>query len=114
MSGANKLKAELLENADSESQRAFAKMLAEECSKEDLRAKGHKCWTYIPDPITVDALKKYSLVSDACPKCGSGRLVLEIFKGDIAGDSLWIKCYWSRKEGGCDFRECLPYDEDKV
>lgn len=38
-----KLKATLLENATIDEQKEFAKMLAEQCAKAELKAKGHVC-----------------------------------------------------------------------
>ena len=106
----NKLKAILLENSDTETQKEFAKMLAEQCETAKREAEGHRCWMFIPSPAEYERMKKYNQAPnyDKCPKCGSGRLVLEQRNWNM-GASLKVKCKWS-KLGGCDFEEEIGDD----
>jgi len=105
----NKLKAVLLSEATTEQQKEFAKILAEQCAQADLRAKGHKCWLFIPTEKEWESMKKYSK-DDKCPKCGKGRIVLEIFKDNIC-QGLWLKCHFSKN--GCDYKESIT-DLDNI
>lgn len=102
-----RLKAILLEQASTEQQQVFASLLAQKCAEANLRVKGHRCWLFVPTQKEYDIMSKYA-VNDTCPKCGKGRVVLEVFKGNI-GDCLWLKCYWGKE--GCDFNEYASEDE---
>jgi hypothetical protein len=102
----NKLKATLLENATTEQQLEFAKMLAEQCASADLQAKGHRCWFFVPTTTEWERMKKYSEPPnyDKCPKCCKGRLRVEVYHGNI-GSSWTLKC------SQCDFNEYISDDE---
>jgi Pyruvate/2-oxoacid:ferredoxin oxidoreductase delta subunit len=102
----NKLKAVLLENATTEQQKEFAKMLADECARADLQAKGHRCWFFVPSPTEYEKMAKYNQPPnyDKCPKCSKGRLRVEVYHGNI-GSSWTIKC------SQCDFNEYISDDE---
>jgi Pyruvate/2-oxoacid:ferredoxin oxidoreductase delta subunit len=104
----NALKAVLLSEADTEQQREFAKMLAEECARADLQAKGHRCWFFVPTPTEYERLKKYNQPPnyDRCQKCGKGRLHVEVYHGNI-GSSWNVVC--SNK--ACDFKEYVSDDD---
>ncbi len=110
MSDPNKLKSILLENATTEQQKEFAKMLAEQCASADLQAKGHRCWFFVPSITEWERMKKYSEPPnyDKCPKCNKGRLRVEVYHGNI-GSSWTLKCSWGDK--GCDFSEYISDDE---
>jgi hypothetical protein len=105
----NKLKAILLEAADTETQKQFAKMLAEQCAVADREAKDHYDWFFIPSPTEYERMKKYNQAPDydKCPKCGKGRIIIEKRTWPL-GDSLTLKCRWSG--GGCDFSELISDD----
>lgn len=105
----NVLKATLLQDASTEQQKEFAKMLADQCAEADLRAKGHKCWFEIPDEIEHANMMKY--FDKPCPKCGKGRIVVEIFHDSMLGlgDNYWLRC--RNGEEGCDFKECANNDK---
>jgi len=105
----NALKKVLLENASTEQQREFAKMLAEASATADLQAKGHKCWFFIPTPEEMEMMKKFNQPPnyDKCPKCGKGRIIVEIYRGNI-GDSWHAVCRWGAE--GCDFKEYISSD----
>jgi len=100
----NELKSILLEEAGTDAQKEFAKMLAEQCEIAKREAEGHRCWMFIPTPTEYEKMSKYNQVPnyDKCPKCNSGRLVLEQRNWDI-GKSLTVKCRWSKSD--CDFSE---------
>lgn len=100
----NKLKAILLENADTETQKAFAEMLAQECATHDLQ-KTHRCWTMIPTEKEIEKMVKYSKAPDydKCPKCQTGRVGLQYHHGNF-GVSTSIVCKpWGKD--GCGFKE---------
>lgn len=94
-----------LEDASPELREQFAAMLAADRAEAALRAAGHRCWTWVPNRVEYERMAKYADDNDTCPKCGTGRVVLEIFKGGGFGDSYWLKCYWSKT--ACDFKECV-------
>lgn len=103
------LKAVLLEDATTDEQRAFARLLAEECAIAETQ-KAHRCWTYIPSPTECERMRKYWGGDEKCPKCKKGRLILEFYHGNIA-ESVFISCgdrVWGRSE--CDFREYVSDD----
>lgn len=108
MTNPNELKAVLLSEATTEQQRQFAEMLAEQCAKADLKAKGHVCWFNLPSSEECENLKKY--YNQPCPKCKKGRVVCEVFKCSLTGDNLWLKC--RHGEPGCDFKEFASVLED--
>jgi hypothetical protein len=101
----NKLKAVLLEDADTETQKEFAKMLAEQCETAKREAEGHYCWFFIPTPTEYERMSKYNQPPnyDKCPKCGKGRLFIEK-KSWSMGVSLKLKCTQT-KISGCNFEE---------
>lgn len=104
---ANALKAVLLEDASTEDKQQFAGMLAKACAQEDLDKSGHRCWMFVPRPNEYAIMAKYAK-DDKCPKCGKGRIVLEVYKGNF-GDNYWLKCYFNE---GCDYRECATLPEE--
>lgn len=110
MSSPNKLKAVLLEQADTEQQREFAKMLAEQCAIADLHAKGHRCLFFIPTPTEYERMEKYTQPPDydKCPKCGKGRLRL-LQQYEYVCSGLYLVCCRGKED--CDFRECISDDE---
>jgi hypothetical protein len=103
------LKQTLLENATTEQQQQFAKMLAEQCATADLQAKGHRCSFFIPSPTEYARMAKYNEPPnyDKCPKCGKGRLLVSIYRGNL-GDSWTLVCSWGDR--GCDFSEYVSDD----
>jgi hypothetical protein len=45
---------------------------------------------------------------DKCPKCGKGRIIVEIYRGDL-GDSWDLVCKkWGDPNHKCDFKEYIP------
>lgn len=98
----NKLKSMLLEDATTDQQKEFAKMLAEECATADMQAKGHCCWFYVPTPTEWERMKQYSGPPDydKCRKCNKGRIRVEVFQGNM-GASWTLKC------SDCDFKEYI-------
>jgi hypothetical protein len=106
--GANELKTSLLEDCSTEQKVEFAKMLAKECTEENLKASGHRCYLFVPTQTEYDRMKKYA-ENDTCPKCGKGRIVLENVKSYV-GDGLRLVCSpWH--PGGCDFVEHISDDD---
>jgi hypothetical protein len=106
-----KLKAILLEEATTEQQKEFAEMLARQCAEAELRAKGHhRCWFFVLSPLEYERMAKYRQPPDydKCPKCGKGRIVVEIYNGNL-GQGLTLKCYFNKD--GCDFSEYISDDE---
>ena len=106
----HKLKATLLEQADTESQREFARMLAEQCAEADLRAKGHRCLIFIPSPSEYERMKKYTQPPDydRCPKCKEGRVKL-LQQDESFTYGLYLVCQFSKSD--CDFRELISDPE---
>jgi uncharacterized protein YecA (UPF0149 family) len=106
----NKLKAILLEEADTNTQKEFAKMLAEQCETAKREAEGHRCWMFIPSKTEYEKMSKYNQAPDydKCPKCKSGRLVVEQRNWNM-GVSLTLRCKWTQL-GGCDFSEEIGDD----
>lgn len=110
----NKLKATLLEEATTEQQREFAKMLAEECARAELQAKGHRCWFFVPTPTEYEKMRKFNQppMYDRCPKCSPlpgpyrGRIKIEVYHGNI-GSSWNAVC--TNKD--CDFKEYISDEE---
>jgi hypothetical protein len=100
----NTLKRTLLEDASTDTQREFAKMLAEQCAVADVQ-KDHRCWTFIPTPTEYDRMRQYQ---DGCPKCKKGRCILEFFHGNL-GESVNVVCRWG--EPWCDFKEYVSDDD---
>ena len=102
-----KLKSILLEDTSTKEKQEFAEMLAKMCADAELFKKGHRCWFFVPTQAEYDIMKKY-VDGAPCPKCKKGRVVAEIYKGNL-GDCIWMKCYWG--EEGCDFKESAYVDE---
>ena len=105
----NRLKQIILAEASLEHQQEFAKMLAEQCAVADMQAKSHRCWFFIPSPTEYEKMMKFNQPPnyDKCPKCGKGRIIIEIYRGNI-GDSWTAKCMWGEKD--CDFKEYISDD----
>lgn len=102
------LEAVPIEEASTEQVQKVIEMITD--MKENKTGGGnHKCWTFVPSKKEYDMMAEFAEGSH-CPKCGKGQIVLEIFKGDIAGDCLWLFCYWGEKD--CGFRKCVS-DLDK-
>lgn len=99
-----KLTAIPLEEASPEHLKQFAEMLNHDARENAVLATGHRCWTWVPNRVEYERMAKYA-DNDTCPKCGTGRVVLEIFKGGGFGDAYWMTCYWSKTK--CDFKECV-------
>jgi DNA-directed RNA polymerase subunit M/transcription elongation factor TFIIS len=59
-----------------------------------------KQWMYIPTAKACKAMLRYG-EDDTCPKCGKGRMILEVVHGSL-GDVHVLKCYWSES---CDYEE---------
>lgn len=103
------LKAVLLEDVSTEEKREFAKMLAEQCATAELQAKDHRCWFFVPSEAEWERMKRFAQPPDydRCPKCGKGRVVVEIYQCNLG--ALWrLTCRWSK--GGCDFKESISDD----
>jgi hypothetical protein len=98
------LRAQLLDKASTEQQREFAKMLAEECAIADKQHTEGKDWLFLPTPTEYEKIRPYTQPPnyDKCPKCGKGRVILEIYHGNV-GDSLHLVCKWGQPD--CDFKE---------
>lgn len=101
-----RLKATLLEDASTPEKAEFARMLAEMCETAELQAKGHRCWFFVPTPVECLNFAKYNQPPhyDNCPKCQKGRVVIEVYHGNI-GDTWNAVCL--RADQGCDFKECV-------
>lgn len=105
----NAIDAVLLEHATPELQKQFVEMLKGLKDSHELQ-KTHLCWFFIPSPAEYERMRKYAEAPgyDKCPKCGKGRLVVEIYRGNI-GDSWNLKCRWGKD--GCDFKEYVSDPE---
>ncbi len=101
----NALDAVLLEHADPELKGQFLKMLKEQKDTHELQ-KSHRCWFFIPSPTEYEKMRRFT-EDDKCPKCGEGRVVVEIFRGNM-GDSWHLVCRFNDK--GCDFKEYISDD----
>ncbi len=100
------LKAVLLGDATTEESRKFAELLAEQCAAAD-RQDTYRDWLFIPSPSEYERLRKYWGGDEKCPKCQRGRLIVEIYHGNL-GDSIYVKCGWGAP--GCDFKEYVSDD----
>lgn len=99
-----KLKKILLEKADTDEQKQFAKMLAEQC----VIAEKERLTFYVPSPEVYEKMKPFANGVD-CPSCKKGRIVCEIYQGNI-GDTFWLKCKYGDKD--CKFEPIGICDED--
>lgn len=99
----NALDKTLLETADPELKRQFLQLLKDQKDTFELQ-KSHRCWFFIPTPTEYEKMKQFAEPPnyDKCPKCGKGRIIVEIFRGNM-GDSLFLKCKWGGD--GCDFKK---------
>lgn len=104
------LKNILLSEADTETQKAFAALLAEQCATHE-RQKTHKCSFFVPSPTEYERMKKFAVAPDydKCPKCRKGRVLIETTSWSM-GESMDAVCKWG--EPGCDFKESID-DPDK-
>lgn len=83
----------------------LAEMLKQEYEIKELQ-KTHKCWLHVPSLLELEQMKEVSK-NDKCPKCGQGRLVIEIYKGNI-GDNLYFVCKWGKD---CDYKKWIECDD---
>lgn len=104
----NALNKVLLENASPELREQFLQMFREQRDAHELQ-KTHRCWFFPPTPSEYERMRKYA-ENDRCPKCGRGRVVIEIYAGNI-GDNWYATCKWGAN--GCDFQEYIPHDGDE-
>lgn len=104
----NALDKVILEQASPELQQQFLAMLKEQKDTHELQ-KSHRCWFFVPSPTEYERMKKFTEAPnyDKCPKCGQGRVIIEIFRGNL-GDSWNAICKWGDK--GCDFKEYVSDD----
>ncbi len=107
----NALKAILLEDATTEQQKEFAKLLAEQCATADRQAKGHVCWTYVPTETEYARMRPYALPPDydTCRKCNQGRVRVEFYHGNM-GIGMTLVCSNVTKKT-CDFKEYISDPE---
>jgi hypothetical protein len=107
----NALDKTLLENADPNLKDQFLKLLKEQKDTHDLQ-KSHRCWFFVPSPAEYERMKRFAEGPDydTCPKCKKGRIVVEIFRGNL-GDSWHLVCKrWSDPAHACDFKEYISDD----
>ena len=99
------LKSVLLSESSTEQQREFARMLVEQSALHELQ-KTHLCWFFIPSQTEYEKMKRFNQPPDydKCPKCGKGRVVVEIYRGNI-GESWHMVCRWGEKD--CNFKEYI-------
>src|SRR5687768_1087504 len=99
----NVLRSVPLEFATPELQKQFLDMLKNQRDMEELQ-KTHLCWFYVPTPTEYERMKKFTEAPnyDKCPKCGKGRVVIEIRHWSM-GCSWNAVCRWGVE--GCDFKE---------
>jgi ferredoxin-like protein FixX len=104
------LKAVLLEDASTPQKAEFAEMLAEACARAEARVATERPWFFVLSPTEYERMKPYALPPDydKCPKCGTGRVVCEVYHGNI-GVGLTLKC--RRGGGGCDFEQYISDPE---
>lgn len=104
----NALDKVLLEQADAKTKEQFLQLLARQKDTFELQ-KSHRCWFFIPSLAEYERMKKFAQPPDydKCPKCGKGRIVIEIYRGNL-GDSWTMTCRWGAE--GCDFKECASDD----
>lgn len=98
-----------LSDATPEMLEQFTDLLHEQVSSEELQ-KHHTCWLFVPTAAEYARMSKFSTSPDydKCPKCGRGRVVLEIHSGNI-GQSLTLVCKWG--DPTCGFSEYISDDE---
>jgi hypothetical protein len=101
----------LLEQADPELKRQFLDMLKQQKDTHELQ-KTHRCWFFIPSPTEWERMKRFTEAPnyDTCPKCGKGRVVVDIYRGNF-GDSWHLVCRrWGDPGHKCDFKEYISDD----
>lgn len=112
MTEPQKLSVPVPPNSNPEQQQRVAELLTrvlleqEEMNRSP--ADGDVCFFYIPDPVTLAFLAKYT-DDRQCPKCGH-QLVVGIFHGSI-GDVLSLYC---RFNTSCDYRLPVPFDASRL
>jgi len=101
MSDTSKLIVVPLEEATPEQREQFFDLVARQRADAELQ-RDHRCWFFVPSPTEWERMKKYAEPPDydKCPKCGEGRVVVEIFR-DSMGACWTLKC--RRGSNGCDF-----------
>lgn len=85
-----------------------AKMFKALSDIDKAQANGHRCWFFLPTPSEYERMAKFAHGDQKCPKCGKGRIVVEVYHGNI-GDSWHAVCKWGAD--GCDFKEYISDDE---
>lgn len=98
----------ILQNASPELQQQFLELLKNQKDSAELQ-KTHRCWFFVPSPAEYEKMKRFNEGPnyDKCPKCGKGRVVVEIYRGNI-GDSWHLVCKWGDQK--CDFKEYVSDD----
>ncbi len=101
-----------LEDATPDMLEQLGAIVDQQLGYERSRKSGHTCWTYVPTKRQLEMLAVHKVLfpTERCPECGKGQIVLEIFKGDVAGDGLWLKCYWGATE--CKWRQAVHDPND--
>lgn len=96
-----------LEEATPDQQQQLAKLIVEQTEIAVAQRTGHRCWMMIPNAVEVERMRKYP--EEKCPQCQKGRLVLQVYHGNI-GDSINLVCKgWGND--GCGFKEYISDDE---
>jgi hypothetical protein len=103
----SKLTAVPLEEATPGEIMELVEMMAQQKADQMVRKGGHKCWMFIPSQSEWERMKQFS-VDDRCPQCGNGRVIIDIYHGNI-GICLNLVCKWSK--GGCGFKQYISDPE---
>lgn len=107
MSDPVKLTAIPLEEATPDQVMQLVDMMSEQKANQKLRSSGHICWMNVPTLTEWERMVRFSK-SDQCPQCGKGRIVIEIYHGNM-GQGITLKCKWGG--GGCGFNEFISDPE---
>lgn len=104
----NALDKVLLESADPELKSQFLQLLKDQKDTHELQ-KSHRCWFFIPTLTEWERMKRFAEAPnyDKCPKCSKGRIVAEIYRGNL-GDSVNLVCRWGDPQ--CGFKEYISDD----
>jgi hypothetical protein len=105
----NRVIAQELKDAPTDIQKQFLDMIKEQRDTAALQ-RVHRCWFFVPSPTEWERLKAYAVAPDydKCPKCKKGRLVVEVYNGNI-GQGWTLVC--RRDADGCDFKEYVSDPE---
>lgn len=71
--------------------------------------KIEQSWLFVPSPTEYEKMRSFAVPPnyDKCPKCGTGRIVVQVTNGNM-GQGLELICKWSKT--GCDFKEYISDD----